>query len=262
MSELLDQSSAKGANRVFDKLSDTTKRQLIEESLNSGFFSQAVEQKDESMVKLLCRLEGKYTKGRDTLNKTAIASTFLLGGFAGLLSKIPIAVRAGQISTILTKARGSAAVVGALATGLDATAIADSIRRSCFSNNLKFVVNKSCPANAEEYKKNELKKIEQDNCILSAAMEVAPAGLLAASVAFKALSPTLKRYNQITNETEEKSVKGFLKADAEKIQGTLAKHLIEKPDLSVERIRRNQSEAEEYFKKKGLKVFLEHLFHN
>lgn len=124
---LAKQSSVNNGNRVFDNLTDVTKRQLLESSLDDGLFTQAHKQKDDSMIKLLCHLEGQYTKGRDKLNQVASTSTFVLGGFAGLLAKIPVAVRAGPIASVLSRTRESSAIVGSLATGIDAVVMANSI---------------------------------------------------------------------------------------------------------------------------------------
>jgi hypothetical protein len=252
--ELLKQSSIRNNIRSFDNLTDATKRQLLEVSLDNGLFTEAYKNKDPSMIKMLCHLEGKYTKGRDKLNNVVSTSTLILGGFAGLLSKIPVVLRAEQVGNILSKARGSSAIVGSLGTGLDAAAVAESIHASCFSNTLNLAVNNSCPKNANAVKQNELQKFEQDNCILNAALGMAPVGVLAASTAYKSLSAVMEKYKEAYYLSENKSIKEILKTDALLSLEKHALSLTEKPIISSELFAKNQQQAEKYFQENNLKV--------
>lgn len=252
--ELLKQSSIRNNIRSFDNLTDATKRQLLEVSLDNGLFTEAYKNKDPSMIKMLCHLEGKYTKGRDKLNNVVSNSTLILGGFAGLLSKIPVVLRAGQVGNVLTKARGSSAIVGSLGTGLDAAAVAESIHASCFSNTLNLTVNNSCPKNANAVKQNEVQKFQQDNCILNAALGMAPVGVLAASTAYKSLSAVMEKYKEAYYLSENKSIKEILKTDAIQVHERIARALMEKPRISADLFVKNQQEAEVYFHKNNLKV--------
>lgn len=208
--ELEEQSTIQNKSRHFNNLSDETKKHLIEEALNSGFFSKALEKKDESMIKLLCRVEGKYTKGRATLNTVVGVSTFFIGGFAGLISKIPLAVRAGQIGNLLSKTRNTAAIISSLAIGTDAALVANAIGAQCFSNNINFSIKNACPANKNEFKLTELKKMEQNNCILSAALSVAPAGLLVTSKAIKVLATKISKSRQNIQEIDSQVINSSL----------------------------------------------------
>jgi hypothetical protein len=200
---LLKQSTGAFPNIKFNNLSYETKRKLVEEAVaDGGILSDAVNKKDDSAIKFMCRMEGKYTKGRDSLNRTVGTAIFLIGGAAGFVSKIPVAVRAGQLTNLLSKTKSSAVVIGALATGVDATIAISAVINKCFSASVGQSIKNSCPANGKELKEAEIKNLEQNNCILEAAVSIAPAGILASSKALKTFLSKIEARKPVGREID------------------------------------------------------------
>lgn len=252
--ELTNQSTLFQNKRYFNSLNDSTKRQLVEQAVTSGYFSKAAATQDAAQMTLLCRVEGKYTKGRDTLTSTASTATLFLGGFAGMMSKIPLAFRAGQFGSIISNTQRGARVAGALATALDIGVVTSSIQQACFSDKVKLQITRSCPVNKEDYQKSEIKKIAQENCFLTAALAVAPVGFLATSGTLKILQPTLKRYAELVSTEQIDNLNGFFRIDALKNIEKMNQRFGSKPLYTRDTLTLNQQEAEKYFAKSKLKV--------
>lgn len=190
--ELYKQSNLNRRNIKFDSLNDETKSMLIEQATGiDGFFQEALNKKDESTLKLLCRLEGRYTKGKQILNRTVGSVTMFVGGMAGLLVKIPLAVRVSQLGALINRTQSSAVLIGAATAGVDAAIASTAIINKCFMSSLSHSIKNACPKNELEFKKSEINLIEQNNCVLDVIKSIAPAGLLAASKLAVNLVPKL-----------------------------------------------------------------------
>lgn len=200
LQDLVNQSTQSKKSLKFTNLNEDTKRKLVEEAVASGgFLSEAVNQKDESAIKLMCRLEGKYTKGRDSLDLTVGISTLLLSGTTGLISKIPLIARANQIKSLTV-------ITSTLLTGVSFGVTADSIFNNCLSDSPTYMVKKSCSQNSAEYKESEIKKFEHNNCVLNAVLNLAPIGIIGSSKVVKSFTTKIVNLKNIPAPMPSQSV--------------------------------------------------------
>jgi DNA-binding HxlR family transcriptional regulator len=179
--------------KVFNKLSDRTKINLIETQSVDGFFKNAMETQDIPTLELLCRIEGKYTKGREKFYAAVGAATLVGGGGLGLLTRLSLAQRAGSAAVFASRSQKVSAVMrSATPIAVDAAALATAINTKCGEPGLLFESKNSCPETQAEFTEAEFKKIKQNNCYLDAALFAAPAGLLTAAKALQWLVPKLR----------------------------------------------------------------------
>lgn len=254
--DLVSQASIQNGKYVFDRLADKTKRHLIQSGHAQDFLTKAARDQDPAMLKLFCRLEGQYTKGRDKLETAAGVATFALGGVAGVLSRVPLAARAGQLGMLSQKSKQVAQMAGIIAVGLDASVVSAAIYSSCFSKSLDLDVTASCPKSADEAQKSELMVIDQGSCVLDALLGVAPAGIVAGSAAYRALQVNLDRTKEIKKLTginnPSKAEKRNYDAKAE--VKSISERLDRRPTFDRTQISENQAKGEEYLKKRKLDV--------
>jgi hypothetical protein len=254
--DLVSQASIQNGKYVFDNLSDKTKRQLIQSGHAQDFLNKAARDQDPAMLKLFCRLEGQYTKGRDKLETAAGIATFALGGVAGVLSKVPLAARAGQLGLLSQKSKQVAQMAGAIAVGLDASVVSSAIYGACFSKGLDLDISASCPKSVDEAQKSELVIIDQGSCVLNALLGVAPAGIVAGSAAYKALQVNLNRTKEIKKLTgiDNPSKAEKRNYDAKAEVKSINERLDRRPTFDRNQISENQARGEEYLKKRKLDV--------
>jgi len=243
-----------GGKRTYNNLSDSQKAALVEMSSEAGLFKKAVESKDSAMLKLICRVEGEYTKGRAELNNVLMGSTLVVGGLAASAIKIPMLLRAGELGKWATSSRATAQTLGALATTVDTAVLVDSVSTACGETHLKYNLQHSCPASGTAYKKQELERMSEENCILAAAMAAAPVALLAGSSYYQFLKPNLKRFADIKNEFPEFGARARSKIDAERSVGRITESMTTRQGLSEQKMRENAERAQQIFKQKEVKV--------
>ncbi|MFP5518490.1 MAG: hypothetical protein ACLGGX_01200 [Bdellovibrionia bacterium] len=247
------QSTTEGGDRNFNKLSDLSKRQLLESEAHQTLLTTATQNRNEAFLKLNCRLEGQYTKGRDKLENTIMGATFLLGGAAGLLSKIPVATRASTLAQFSLKSQNAGKLLGYLAVGFDATLVAQSIQKSCLSDSISSTAKNSCTSDKKQLRQQQLQQLETDNCILTAALDLAPAGLLTGSVAYRALKKNLAEYSNLRNELGPNStLKDLAQKDAKKMGNKINARISGFEPINAEIIKTNRINAETYIAKNGL----------
>ncbi|GIL18453.1 MAG: hypothetical protein BroJett040_22040 [Oligoflexia bacterium] len=188
--ELIGQASRENGKLSFNKLSDTTKRQLVESAKEQQLFKSS---KGGYESEFLCRLEGKYVQGRDRLETIATASTFLMGGFGVALSKVPQAVKLVQASKLSSSVRTSATAASGTALAIDSGLVVNSLAKACVSSELKLMAQGACQKDTVDYQKLSIKTQQANNCLLEAALDLAPAGLLTSSKAYLAVKNYLTR---------------------------------------------------------------------
>jgi len=195
----LKKDSRSGA--MFESMNDEMKRKLVEHSLLiGGAFYEASNRQEVEDLKLICHLEGKYTKGRDSLYTTVGLSTMFLGGVSGIAAKLPLALRGSSLSYLFSKTKSSLAYIGALSAAADTSFMASALMSRCFSGTLNFEVKNACPVSQEELRKSEIKKIEQNNCVLDTILIAAPTGTLAASKSAMLLKSSFSKKKPIQKQ--------------------------------------------------------------
>ncbi len=183
--KLNSQSKVVGGKRVYDNLNDETKKLLVEKSFEQSNESSKLDQQDGGYTKLRCQLEGKYTKGREYLENAVLVSSFALAGSGFLMSKVPVLFRTGQFARLTAYSEKSASLLGALSVGVDSALVVNAVNKACENKISKNPEKNFCPSdeNSEMQYQSVIKG--QSECVLEAAIDMAPAGFIVKAEAAK-----------------------------------------------------------------------------
>ncbi|MBL7545297.1 MAG: hypothetical protein JNL11_15875 [Bdellovibrionaceae bacterium] len=190
-------------------LSSDFKKTLFKSSQDEDLIAQTFKDQPQLGKSLQCRLEGKYGKGQENLDNTIMATTLVAGGFAGLLAKIPLALR-GAIATerVAGTLSGSAGrILLSSATTSNMVQIFNQVDRDCLSHGNLALSSKDQCGNASPATVNaEITQVANGSCILSIIMTGAP---LPALLAIKAAAKDLRLISIETSLAE----KGAMQAE-------------------------------------------------
>jgi hypothetical protein len=182
-----------GRTRLYDRLTDRTKIDLIEKGSLDAYFRKAVDERDDSMVKLLCRIEGQYTKGRDKLYTAIGVGSFAVGGVPGLVAKLSLPQRLTLTMQVANRTLNAppATILRASAVAVDAAAFGSAYKTKCLEKGIVFDAKAACSSDLTQFTQSELRRIDENNCVLDAAISAAPAGITAALTTMGWLTPKI-----------------------------------------------------------------------
>ncbi len=241
-------------NKVCDNysLSEDLKREMLERSLESGSLKKLLEQKDPSAEKLYCRLNGKYIKGSDRLEKSFMIGGFALGGIASLIPKIGLMMTGEKFLSTgskIAKAQEAFSLAG-LASNLAFDY--SYIHKQCFNDSNLNLAQNACPIDRLSVIKNEQQLHDARNCFLAATLVVVPSALYLSAPILKAFAEQSKVYIKTAIKLKTSDPNLIMQHDALNITTQLRTNQHHFP--SLESIENASKEAESFYRKFGIQL--------